>query len=231
MENSQIVMVPGLLSTGEVYRPQIDALSDQVLVAETRLDDTIEAMARRILAEAPSRFVLCGHSMGGYVALEVVRLAPERVRGLALIATSAWPDTQEQTAIRHRLVAMARAQGIEAAARLLEPKLFSPPTASPALKRLNLDMSIACGVETFARQQAAIIGRRDQRPELQRIATPTVVVTGSDDEIIPAERSEEMAAAIPGGELVTIEGIGHMVPVEAPDATTAAIAALLARTI
>ncbi len=229
MNFSQIVLVPGLLSTGEVYRPTIQALRWDVLVAETRLDDTIEAMARRLLDEASGRFLLCGHSMGGYVALEVLRLAAARVAGLALIATSARADTPEQTAVRRRLVATARERGIEAAALLLEGKLFGQTTASEALQQVNLDMARDIGVEVFARQQAAIIGRRDQQAVLEQVAVPTVVVAGTADAIIPPQRSQEMAAAIPGAELAMIEDIGHMVPLESPRETAAALARLRMR--
>lgn len=229
MKNSQMVMVPGLLSTAEVYRAQIKAWGGSVFVAETRLDDTIEAMARRLIDASSERFLLCGHSMGGYVALEVLRLAPERVAGLALLATSAWPDMPEQTVLRSRLVLLAQERGIEAVARLLEPKLFGPDRANEELSRLNVAMSVEIGAEVFARQQAAIIGRRDQRPILSAISVPTVVVTGSRDEIIPPQRSQELAAMIPGAELVTNDAAGHMVPLEAPDQTTAALRALAAR--
>ena len=229
MKISHTVMIPGLLSTAEVYRSLINATGENVFVAETRLDDTIEAMAQRLLDEAPGRFLLCGHSMGGYVALEVLRLAAERVAGVALIATSARPDTPEQTAVRRRLVEMACKLGIEKAALLLEPKLFGPRTGSEVLRRLNLAMSGEIGAEVFARQQAAIIARRDQRAILPGIAVPTVVVAGTADAIIPPQRSQEMAEAIPGAELVMIEEIGHMVPLEAPQPTIAALAGLKAR--
>lgn len=229
MKTSQMVMVPGLLSTAEVYRSQTKAWGGSVLVAETRLDDTIEGMAWRLLERASDRFLLCGHSMGGYVALEVLRLAPERVSGLALIATSAWPDTPEQTALRGRLVQLAQDRGIEQAAKLLEPKLFAAGTATEELRRLNISMSAEIGTEVFVRQQAAIIGRRDQRPLLATIGVATIVVSGTADAVIPAERSHEMAAAIPAAELVMLGGIGHMVPLEAPQQTDAALATLAAR--
>lgn len=230
MKISQMVMVPGLLSTADVYRPLIDALGEDVFVAETRLDDTIEAMARRLLDEASDRILLCGHSMGGYVALEVLRLAPERVAGLALIATSARADAPEQTAVRLRLIDMARRRGIEEAAQLLEPKLFGPRGGGgETLRRLNLEMAREIGTDVFARQQEAIIARRDQQEVLAGIAVPTVVVAGTADAIIPPQRSQEMAAAIPGADLVMLNEIGHMVPLEAPGETHAAVAGLQAR--
>ena len=229
MKTSQMVMVPGLLSTAEVYRSQTRAWGGSVLVAETRLDDTIEGMAWRLLERASDRFLLCGHSMGGYVALEVLRLAPERVAGLALIATSARADAPEQTAVRLRLIDMARRRGIEEAAKLLEPKLFGPRGGGEALRRLNLEMAREIGTDVFARQQEAIIARRDQQEVLAGIDVPTVVVAGTADAIIPPQRSQEMAAAIPGADLVMLNEIGHMVPLEAPGETHAAVAGLQAR--
>ena len=225
---SQIVMVPGLLSTDAVYQAQVDALAGRAIISETRLDDDITSMARRLLVAAPERFILCGHSMGGYVALEVVRLAPERVEALALVGTSAKADTAEQTKRRHALVAMAKERGIDAVARLLNDKLFAtnPEISSDhrtGLEQLSLAMAIEIGTQTFARQQAAIVTRRDQTGMLAAITVPTVVVSGTEDQIIPLERSEEMASAIPGAELIRLEGVGHMIPIEAPHALSAAL--------
>ena len=225
MKISQIVLVPGLLSTGAIYRSQVAALPGSTLIAETRLDDTIETMAERLLDTTPDRFVLCGHSMGGYVALEVMRRAPERVTGLVLVATSARAEAPEQTETRLRLVDLARERGIEAAARLLNAKLFGSVGDREALERLAIDMAVEIGAETFARQQAAIIGRRDQRATLRGIRVPTTVIAGTGDRIITPERSEEMASAIPGALLERLDGVGHMVPAEAPDGVTQALRA------
>lgn len=225
MKISQIVLVPGLLSTEAIYRPQIAALSGATIVAETRLDDTIEAMAERLLETAPDRFVLCGHSMGGYVALEVIRQAPERVTAMVLVATSARADAPEQSEPRRRLVDLARERGIEAAARLLNAKLFGSVGDRAALERLAVDMAVEIGTETFARQQSAIIGRRDQRATLAGIGVPTTVIAGTGDRIIAPERSGEMAAASPRALLQRLEGVGHMVPAEAPAALTEALRA------
>ncbi|MBO0662672.1 alpha/beta hydrolase [Jiella sp. MQZ9-1] len=228
MKKTQLVVIPGLLSTHDVYRELIDVLGVAPFVADTLKDDTIAAMARRVLEAAPGQFVLCGHSMGGYVALEVVRLAPQRVAGLALLSTSPWPDSEEQTALRRRLVAMAGERGIAAVTKLMSDRLFGAATRTEDRDARNLDMALAVGPAVFARQQAAIITRRDQRPLLPSIDVPTVIVTGTSDQVIATERSQEMAAAICGARLIALPDVGHMVPMEAPEATADALQTLIA---
>ncbi|MCB8838521.1 alpha/beta fold hydrolase [Aurantimonas sp. VKM B-3413] len=229
MKSTSIVLVPGLLCTGELYRHQIEALGADCLIADTLQDATITAMAERLLAEAPRRFVLCGLSMGGYVALEVMRLAPDRVFGLALMATSARPDTPEQTEARRRLIAFAARAGIAAVGDVLADRLFAPEAArDPVLRALTVTMAEAVGIQAFIRQQEAIIARRDQTDLLSGVAAPTEVLAGILDQIIDPARSREMAAAIPGAHLTMIEGGGHLVTLEAPDPATAALRRLVA---
>ena len=229
MVNRQpIMLVPGLLCTADLFRAQVEALEpDVVLVAETVSDDSIAAMAERLLAGAPPRFVLCGLSMGGYVALEVALRAPERVAGLLLVATSARPDTPEQTATRRRLVAWAKRQGVGVVADALSPRLLGPSARQDhGLRDRVKAMAEAVGVEAFERQQSAIMRRRDQRPRLARLTMPTTVLVGMEDDIIPVAGSHEMASIIPDARLRTIGGAGHLLSMEAPDAVTAALAAM-----
>ncbi|UIJ73730.1 alpha/beta fold hydrolase [Aurantimonas sp. HBX-1] len=230
VNTSSIVLIPGLLCTADLFRDQIAAFPPEALmVADTVSDDSIAAMAERLLAGAPPRFVLCGLSMGGYVALEVARRAPERVAGLAVVATSARPDTAEQTAVRHRLVALGRDKGIAAVAEALSSRLLGPQARQDEGQRDRVAaMAGVIGIETFARQQAAIIGRPDQRQALSGLAMPTHVLVGTADEIIPPDCSHEMAAAIPKARLTTVEAGGHLLSMEAPDLVTQALAALLA---
>ena len=205
------MLVPGLLCTADLFRAQIEALEpDVVVVTDTVSDDSIAAMAERLLADAPPRFVLCGLSMGGYVALEVVRRAPERVSGLVLVATSARPDTPEQTATRRRLVALARRQGVGAVAEALCPRLLGPAARQDAALRDRVkDMAEAVGLEAFERQQTAIMSRSDQRSTLARLAIPTTVLVGTADEVIPSVCSEEMASMIPDARLRMIGSTGQ----------------------
>ncbi|MEH6721000.1 MAG: alpha/beta fold hydrolase [Aurantimonas endophytica] len=229
VNRSSVVLIPGLLCTADLYRSQIEALPPgTVTVADTVSDDSIEAMAGRLLADAPERFVLCGLSMGGYVALEVARRAPERVAALALVATSARPDSPEQTAVRRRLVALGYDRGIEAVAEALCPRLLGPEARNDRdLRDRVVAMAQAVGIETFARQQAVIIGRADQRPTLPQLAMATQVLVGTADEIIPVECSQELAAAIPQAVLTTIPGKGHLLSMEAPDVLTKLLGELL----
>lgn len=216
-----IVMIPGLLCTDDLYRDQIAALAGHpVRIADTTRDTSVTAMAERLLADAPESFALCGLSMGGYVALEVLRLAPERVLAAALMATSHRADTPEQTAMRHQLIATARDEGIEAVARLLSQRLVAPETASAPLTERIVQMATAIGVEGFVRQQQAIIDRPDQSDRLSTIDVPVTIVAGEADAIIPPERAREMAAVIPGARLEMLPATGHMVTMERPDRTS-----------
>lgn len=232
VNRSTIVLIPGLLCTADLYRSQIGAFPPKaVTIADTVSDASIDAMAERLLASAPPRFVLCGLSMGGYVALEVARRAPARVSGLVLVATSARPDTPEQTVVRRRLMALGRDKGIEAVAEALCPRLLGPDARHDRnLRDRVVAMASAVGTEAFARQQAAIIGRSDQRPTLSRLAMPTRILVGTADEIIPVECSDEMAKAIPLARLTTITAKGHLLSMEAPNALTSALTEILGAT-
>ncbi|MEC5321666.1 alpha/beta fold hydrolase [Aurantimonas sp. A3-2-R12] len=225
MNLTQIVMIPGLLCTDDLYRDQIASVpSCGVLVADTTSDRTIAAMAERLVEVAPDRFLLCGLSMGGYVALEVMWIAPERVTDLVLMATSAKADTAEQTAMRRRLVTLAHDKGIAAVAEILSDRLLGPNgRTDPQLRRRIVAMAEAIGADIFARQQEAIIGRRDQTSLLPCIDVPTTVLAGIHDQIISPDRSREMAAAMPASTLDLLDGVGHMVTMEAPDAASAVI--------
>ena len=190
-----ILLVPGLLCTSEVFGPQISALwpYGAVMVASTLDGNTIPEMAAAILRDAPPRFALAGISMGGYLSLEIMRQAPERVTKLALLDTSARPDTPEATKGRRELVAQVRAGDLETALTPMLEALFDHHDA--ALLEVHLRMARVIGKEGFARQQEAIIARADSRPSLAKIAVPTLVLVGDADKLTPLDRSEEVAAA------------------------------------
>lgn len=217
-----LVLVPGLLCDARLFAAQMPALTARtsVRIAETRLDDSIEAMAQRLLANAPERFALAGLSMGGYVCFEVLRQAPARVTRLALIATQARPDSPEAAARRRELLALAeRGELAEIISRLLP--LFVHPEHLPRLAELVTAMAKAVGKEAFVRQQRAIMARADSRPLLGRIACPTLVLCGRQDQLTPLAVHEEMAAAIPEATLVVLPRCGHLAPLERPEAVTA----------
>jgi pimeloyl-ACP methyl ester carboxylesterase len=175
------------------------------------------------------RFAVAGLSMGGYVALEVMRQAPQRIAALALLSTNARPDSAESTANRRRLMALADKDLGTVNAALL-PKLLHPDhLKDAALVKLIDDMARSVGVEVFKRQQAAIIARADSRPFLAAIRCPTLVIAAREDAIMPMEVSEEMARGIPGARLEVVEHSGHMSSLEQPAAVTALLRAWIPR--
>lgn len=226
------VMIPGLACSARLYEP---VLSDvwahgPVTIADTRRDDTIPAMAERLLRGAPERFALAGLSMGGYVALEVVRQAPERVQALALLCTSARPDTPEQSAARREQIALARAGRLEELVDLAFPVLVDAAHQDRAdLRAVGRQMAMEVGPEAFCAQQEAIIQRADARPLLTSIAVPAAVIHGAGDQLIPVEAARESAAALPDADLTVIDGAGHMAMHERTDAVRAALLAWLER--
>jgi pimeloyl-ACP methyl ester carboxylesterase len=182
------------------------------------------AIAEDILANAPPRFALAGLSMGGYIAFEILRRAPERVERLALLDTSARPDTPEQTERRRGLLSRLDSEAFEA---VVEPVLRGLPAPArredEALFQTNLRMAQAVGVDGFRRQVRAIIGRADSRPDLSSITIPTLVLVGDQDALTPPDIAREMAEAIPNARLSVIPDSGHVSTLEQPDAVTAAL--------
>jgi pimeloyl-ACP methyl ester carboxylesterase len=221
-----IVLVPGLLTSPRLYAEQLPALWQRgpVTIAGTTHDNTMAAIAGRILADAPPRFALAGLSMGGYVCFELARQAPDRVARLALLDTSARPDTPEVTRRRHAQIALARGGRFAEVADQQFPLLIHPSRQSdPAVRELVRLMADETGPEAFIRQQQAIMGRVDSRPGLGAIDRPTLVLVGDSDQLTPPELSAEIAGAIPGSRLVVVAGSGHLSPVDQPEEVTKAL--------
>jgi pimeloyl-ACP methyl ester carboxylesterase len=203
-----------------------------VTVADNRRDDTIGGMAARLLADAPGTFVLVGLSMGGYVAHEVVRQAPGRVRGLVLISTSARPDTVEQRESRRRQQQAVLDGGFDELVEGIYPVL--PDPANLADEHLLAGWRLMAGdvgAEAFVRQLDAVMSRPDSRPGLAAVACPTAVIHGTGDRLISPDHAVETADAIPGAVLTLVDRAGHMLPQEQPTAARAALAALLDRVV
>lgn len=223
-----VVLVPGLAGSPRIYAPILPALwacGSPVTVANHVRDDSMAAIARRILAEAPARFALAGHSMGGYIAFEIMRQAPDRVAKLALINTQARPDSPEATERRTRQIGEAEAGRLHAVLDELYPGFVHPSRREDAaLQRIVHDMGDDVGAAGFVRQQRAIIARADSRPTLGTIGCPTLVVSGDTDTTIPNSLSQEMAEGISGARLVIIPDCGHLPQIEQPAATAAALA-------
>jgi len=175
-------------------------------------------LAKEALKQAPwEKFLLAGHSMGGYVALEVMRQAPQRVTGLALLNTNARPDTPESTENRRRLMALAD-RDFEAVSTTLLPRLMNKEhLEDPLLTGTIGQMALAVGKDSFKRQEEAIIGRIDSRPHLKDIRCPTLVIAAAEDQLMPVAVLQEMADAIPGARLEVVEDSGHMTTLEHPE--------------
>jgi pimeloyl-ACP methyl ester carboxylesterase len=221
-----ILLVPGLVSSPRIFAPAVPALwrLGPVTVANHIRDDSMGAIARRILVEAPPRFALAGHSMGGYIAFEIIRQAPERVAKLALINTQARPDTPEATARRHGQMARAQAGEFHAVLDELFAGFVHPSRRDHAdLRQLVHDMGDDIGVDAFIRQQTSVIGRPDSRPTLAAISCPTLVLTGDQDNTIPNSLSVEMADGILGAKLTILANCGHLPQPEQPQATVDAL--------
>ena len=222
-----LVLVPGLLCSARVYAPQVSALwpFGQVTVADHRHDGTMAAIAARILAAAPPLFALAGHSMGGYIAFAMLREAPERIAKLALLDTSARPDTDEQSAAREKSIATAQAGKLDDVVETLTPRfLHRNRHNDEALKRVVREMAEDTGAEAFVRQQKAILSRPDSRPLLATVRCPTLVLVGEGDELTPPALSKEICVGISGARLVVVPDCGHLSTIEKPDAVNAALA-------
>ncbi|PXA98839.1 alpha/beta hydrolase [Nostoc sp. 3335mG] len=226
-----LVLLPGLLCDARLWRDVVLPLRDTVapMVADLTLDDSVAAMASRTLAAAPPRFALAGLSMGGYVALEVMRQAPDRVTRLALFDTSARPDTDERREARRKGIENVKVGKFIGVSRSLLPSLLAKRNLETPLAEEVQAMAERCGQETYIRQQQAILGRVDSRPDLAGIKVPTLIGVGTEDALTPPELAEEMAAAIPHADITRFAGSGHLPTMENPRAVADALGNWLAR--
>jgi pimeloyl-ACP methyl ester carboxylesterase len=225
-----LLFLPGLACDARIYAPQLAAFPDSRAVDGYGTADSLQAMAGLVLEQAPDSFDLFGHSMGGRIALEVWRLAPERVRRLALVSTGVHSLREGEADKRQALQAIGWNHGY---AKLIDawlpPMVAEANRAKPdiygALRQMNLD----AGQEVFDAQIHALVNRPEAESLLPRIACPALVMTGELDSWSPPAQHRAIAAAIPNSELVIVPGAGHMIQLEAPDAVNAAIARWLAR--
>jgi pimeloyl-ACP methyl ester carboxylesterase len=222
-DSTPILLVPGLNCSPRLYAAQIPALwrLGPVMVADHRRGETMAEIARQILAAAPSRFRLAGLSMGGYIALEIMRQAPGRVAKLALLDTSARPEAPEQTERRQKLIALAEQGRMREIMDVLWLVMVDPSRLKESALRAPMDeMAEETGAEAFIRQQRAIIGRADSRPTLAAIACPVLMIVGASDQLTSPTHAQEIAQEIPSAKLVTLAGCGHMSPMEKPEEVT-----------
>jgi len=218
-----LILIPGLLCTEALWRHQIEALSDisDIWVPDTTRRHTITETAADILAVAPTEFALAGLSMGGYIAFEIVRRSPKRVKKLALLDTNARADLPEQAASRRVGMNQVEQGEFRGVTDTLIPSLIhADRLGDKDLVDVVKTMAMDVGKEAYIRQQTAIIGRRDNRPLLPTITADTLVVVGREDALTPPKVAQEMADGIPGSELVIIEKCGHLSTLEKPEEVT-----------
>ena len=209
-----------------MYAAQIPPLwrVGPVTIADHTRADSMSGIAQDILYAAPPRFALVGLSMGGYIAFEMLRQAPQRITKVALLDTSARADAPEQSAMRRAQMSLA-AQG--RLAEVLEqqlPRLVGRARREDAaLREVFKLMAEEVGAAAFIRQQTAIMGRTDSRPTLGDIRCPALVLVGAEDELTPPERAAEIAGGIAGARLVTVPHSGHVSTLEQPEEVTRAL--------
>jgi pimeloyl-ACP methyl ester carboxylesterase len=226
-----VVFIPGLAHTGELFSDQIAAVSVDrtVTIANHRRHDTISALAETLLAETAPRFVLAALSMGGYVAFEILRRAPERVSALVLMNTTARPDSDETRERRERLIAIVEAgRFAEVPAMQMQMQVAPERTNDADILAIVRRMAEQTGPEAFMRQQRAILARPDSRPTLATISCPTLMIMGDRDQIVPIEHGQEIVAGIAGSRMVTMPMCGHLSTLERPQAATHALMEFLA---
>lgn len=230
-----LLLLPGLMNDERVWGTLLPALraGRLVHVAPTHLHGNLEDSAREaVAAMPPGPFAVGGFSLGGYAALEVYRQAKQRIAGLALLDTGARADAEEAKQARTRMV-QAMGSGAatldQIAAGFAARVVHSSHLNDMDLLRLLADMASAVGIEGFAKQQQAAMGRPDNREMLTTLQVPVLVLCGREDQVTPLALSEEMAKLLPDAELVIVETSGHMTTLEQPEAVMSALAGWLTR--
>ncbi len=220
-----LVLLPGMMCDARLYGPQIAALSGRVPIhlAPITAFDTIHALAEDVLEKAPPEFALAGLSMGGIVAMEVYRRAPERISRLALLDTNPRAELEEVRQRREPQISSVRAGGLREVMRdELKPNYLANGPLRQDVMDICMTMAIDLGPDVFERQSRALQHRPDQQEALRSVNVPTLILMGREDRLCPLERHELMHALIDRSELKIIEGAGHLPTLEQPEAVNAA---------
>ncbi len=221
-----VVLLPGLMCDARLFAPQIEALSRQtgVMVAPITEGDRVEEIASRVLDYCPRRFALAGLSMGGIVAMEVLRRAPERVTRIALMDTNPLAETPQIAALREPQIIAAKTGRLEDVMRdEMKPAYLAPGPGRLEVLDTVMAMARDLGPEVFIRQSRALQRRPDQQAVLRKITIPALVLCGRHDALCPVRRHEFMAELIPGAVLKIVEEAGHLPSLEAPKEVTQAL--------
>ena len=221
-----VILLPGMLCDARLFAPEIDALSATrpVMVAPLADGDTVAAMAAAILQYAPPRFALAGLSMGGIVAMEVIRQAPSRITRLALMDTNPLAEAPERAKMRDQQIVRVLGGALKAVIRDdMKPHYLAGGSDRRTILDLCMDMALALGPDIFARQSRALQTRPDQCETLRGVDVPTLILHGAEDRLCPAERHELMRDLVPGAILARIDDAGHLPTLEQPKPTNEAL--------
>lgn len=218
-----LVLIPGLMCDARLWAPQMGALGRRMVVHATCTEAAAMAqLAAAVLEAAPPRFALAGLSMGGIVAMEVLRQAPERIERLALLDTNPLAETPEVQARRRPQLARAVAGDLAGVMRdEMKPNYLAEGAGKAAILDLCMSMALALGPEVFARQSRALATRPDQQATLAAFRGPALVLTGAEDRLCPRDRHDLMHRLMPQSRLAVIDGAGHLPTLERPEDTTA----------
>lgn len=231
MQNAEpLLLLPGMMCDHRLFEPQVARFAPErnVLCADLTGVDTVEALAARVLAEAPRHFALAGLSMGGIVAMEMMRQAPGRITRLALLDTNPRAEVPEVRAGREPQMEKVRAGHLQEVMRdELKPRYLADGPEQERILAVCMDMALDLGPEVFLRQSRALRDRPDQQDTLRDVSVPTLVLCGAQDTLCPLERHELMHALVAGSTLVVVEGAGHLPTLEQPQATNAALSTWL----
>ena len=223
MSREPLVFIPPLLADARVFAHQIQDLSRDhaVMVAAPTLGERIEEIASEMLHQTPAKFALIGMGLGGMVAMELLRRAPDRITRLAFIGTTAQADTPDVAASREPHIIAAKAgRWDDVLAHEINSTWMAPEADKVGLVRLLNDMGRDMGRDVYVRQARALQRRKDQQATLSKITQPTVVICGRHDGQFRLKRHEFLAELIPGAKLEIIETAGYLPSIEAPEATT-----------
>ncbi|MGI9236998.1 MAG: alpha/beta fold hydrolase [Woeseiaceae bacterium] len=231
MPADNILLLPGMMCDERLWSHQLAKITVPVQVADLSRSDNIHAMAAAAIADAPAKFAVAGLSMGGILAFEIWRQAPERVTHLALLDTNPHPDAPSRKAIRFEQIAAAASGKLEELTIESLKPLYLAEKNRDNKKNLEtiLDMALGLGPKVFERQSLAVMNRPDSVPTLSTISCPTTVMCGLEDSICPPRFHELMAQEIPDARLVMIDDCGHMSSMERPDVVTSELLRLFAR--
>lgn len=227
-----LVLLPGMMCDARLYQPQVEHFSPQrdVIVVDFGTANTITDMAARVLQQAPEQFALAGLSMGGIVAMEVMRLAPERITRLALLDTNPRAEVPEVQAARQPQMDAAKAGKLEQVMReQMIARYFACNTDASQLTEDAVSMALDLGVDVFIAQSQALAARPDQQDTLAKVKVPTLILMGAEDQLCPQDRHDRMAELIPHATYTVIPDAGHIPCLEQPQLTNQALHSWLAQ--